>query len=87
MDYILYHPNSLPNDTFIKHYQKIYCALDVGKPKDYLKEKISKKNIEEMKINNWSYEDTKVINAWEYNDSYVISLSYIIIYENLILII
>ena len=87
MDYKLYHPNLLKNDAFIKHYQKIHCDYDVGKPKSNLKKKTSKKIIEEMRRNDWSYEDTKVINAWEYSDSYVISLSYINIYENLILII
>ena len=46
-----------------------------------------KKNITEMKRNDRSYEDTQVIILWKYNDSYVISLNYIIIYKQLILII
>ena len=51
MDYKLYHPNLLKNDAFIKHYKKIHCDYDVGKPKSNLKKKTSKKIIEEMRRN------------------------------------
>ena len=77
VDYKLYHPNLVRNDIFIKNHQKINVILMLE----------NQKNMEEKKRNDWSYEDTKVINKWEYNDSYVISLSYIIIYENLMWII
>ena len=50
VDYKLYHPDLLRDDTFIKQYQTIYCDFGDGKLKIYLKEKMSKK-IEEMKRN------------------------------------
>ena len=39
MDYILYHPNVLRNDVYIKHYQNHYLDFDIGKPKILLKKK------------------------------------------------
>ena len=86
VNYKLYHPSLLqmmPLLNIIKKTLWFWC----WKAKTFLKKKWFKKKHWRNEKKNWSYEDTKVINTWEYNDSYVISLSYIIIYENWIWII